>query len=208
MRRTCLIQQVIQASLFSYTAIKVICQRLITGNCRIWVSQSSMTEDNQSWLINWEIAVIFIYFLLGLSGNTEPLNKLFKLSHQYITYHGEIPRLLIFLYSIFLLPPSFRLGPCELPLSDQWLVHTQLTSSQQSQSQSSQSQSQYSSSSQTAATQQQQHSSSGGGSSSSSSSASHQHLQPKIMNAVVPAVSVPAASKKIRRKPDTKVRLF
>ncbi|KAL1398624.1 hypothetical protein pipiens_002364 [Culex pipiens pipiens] len=93
-----------------------------------------------------------------------------------------------------------RLGPCELPLSDQWLVHTQLTSSQQ-QSQSSQSQSQYSSSSQTAATQQQQHSSSGG---SSGSSASHQHLQPKIMNAVVPAVSVPAASKKIRRKPDTK----
>ncbi|XP_038109955.1 nuclear receptor coactivator 1 isoform X3 [Culex quinquefasciatus] len=88
------------------------------------------------------------------------------------------------------------LGPCELPLSDQWLVHSQLTSSQQSQS--SQSQSQYSSSSQTAATQQQQHSSSGG------SSASHQHLQPKIMNAVVPAVSVPAASKKIRRKPDTK----
>lgn len=64
MRRTCLIQQVIQASaFFFYTAIKVICQRLITENCRIWVSQSSMGEANQSWLINSGAVVIKSLFV-------------------------------------------------------------------------------------------------------------------------------------------------
>ncbi|XP_062546397.1 nuclear receptor coactivator 2 isoform X4 [Armigeres subalbatus] len=109
------------------------------------------------------------------------------------------------------------LGPCELPLPEQWLVHAQLSQSSQpssqqysspspalggpslglgglpsalpQQQQSSSSQQQHSASSQPSASHQQQH---------------QQQLQPKIMNAVVPAVSVPAANKKIRRKPDTK----
>ncbi|XP_021701261.1 nuclear receptor coactivator 2 isoform X3 [Aedes aegypti] len=100
------------------------------------------------------------------------------------------------------------LGPCELPLPDHWLVHTQLSQS------SSQ---QYSTPSPAiggpslglgglppALPQQQSSSHSTSPLQQTPSASQQQQLQPKIMNAVVPAVSVPAANKKIRRKPDTK----
>ncbi|KFB38364.1 hypothetical protein ZHAS_00005719 [Anopheles sinensis] len=126
-----------------------------------------------------------------------------------------------------------RLGPCELPLSDQWLVHTQLSQSAQP------SQASFYSSpaggqglgglgglSANTTLPIQQHSSgiqqqqqlsqnqigapqSGAATAATSGAAApaSQQLQSqsKIMNVVVPSVACPpTASKKIRRKPDTK----
>uniref|UniRef100_A0A182QZ70 BHLH domain-containing protein n=1 Tax=Anopheles farauti TaxID=69004 RepID=A0A182QZ70_9DIPT len=143
--------------------------------------------------------------------------------------------------SVTTVPVSYRLGPCELPLPEQWLVNTQLSQSAQP------SQASFYSASQTGGQSlgglgglsastlpiQQQHSSSahqspsqlqnqivnapqsaaataaqsgaGGGAAASAATASQLQSQSKIMNVVVPSVACPpTASKKIRRKPDTK----
>lgn len=137
-----------------------------------------------------------------------------------------------------------RLGPCELPLPDQWLVHTQLSQSTQSSQASFYAASQSGGQSlgglgglSTAATLPiQQHSSSSsnqqhqqnhqqqqqqppslpsqlqnqitaGAVTPGAAPASQLQSQSKIMNVVVPSVACPpTASKKIRRKPDAKVR--
>lgn len=99
----------------------------------------------------------------------------------------------------------FRLGPCDLPLPDQWIAHTQL-SQHSTTSTISLSLSSPIGGNLLLQDQQQQHHHQ---QQQQQQPILHHQSQPKIMNAVAPAVACPpAAAKNKRRKPDNKVSVL